>query len=196
MAFLRSSSGFDLDAEIRGEQVGLRQPTMADYPAWAQLRALSRQHLMPWEPQWSRDELSRSAFRRRLRQYQRELRDDQGYAFFIVQHGDGTLLGSITLSNVRRGVAQSAAVGYWIGVPFVRRGYMTDAVGAAKRFAFSTLGLHRLEAACLPHNTPSARVLEKSGFKLEGLARQYLKINGAWQDHDLYALLHADRTQD
>jgi ribosomal-protein-alanine N-acetyltransferase len=189
MAFLRSSSGFDLDAEVRGAQVSLRQPTMGDYPAWAQLRALSRQHLTLWEPQWSRDELSRSAFRRRLRQYQRELRDDQGYAFFIVHQADGTLLGSITLSNVRRGVAQSAAVGYWIGLPHVRRGHMTDALGAATRFAFATLGLHRLEAACLPHNRASARVLEKSGFKREGLALQYLKINGVWQDHVLHALL-------
>lgn len=195
MAFLRSSSGFDMDAEVRGAQVSLRQPTMGDYPAWAQLRALSRHHLTLWEPQWSRDELSRSAFRRRLRQYQREQRDDQGYAFFIMHQADGTLLGSITLSNVRRGVAQSASVGYWIGLPHVRRGHMTDAVGAATRFAFAVLGLHRLEAACLPHNAASTRVLEKSGFLREGRARQYLKINGVWQDHDLFALLHADHAQ-
>jgi [ribosomal protein S5]-alanine N-acetyltransferase len=194
MAFLRSSPA-DVEAEVRGALVCLRQPSMGDYPAWAQLRALSRQHLASWEPQWSRDELSRSAFRRRLRQYQRELRDDQGYAFFIVREGDGTLLGSITLSNVRRGVAQSASVGYWIGLPHVRRGYMTDAVSAAARFAFGTLGLHRLEAACLPHNVASARVLAKSGFRHEGLARQYLKINGVWQDHDLFGLLHSDRAQ-
>ena len=59
-------------------------------------------------------------------------------------------------------------------------------------FAFGTLGLHRLEAACLPHNDASARVLEKAGFKREGMARRYLKINGLWQDHDLFALLHDD----
>ena len=170
----------------------MRQPAMSDYPAWAELRALSRQHLSPWEPQWARDELSRSSFRRRLRLYQRELRDDLGYAYFIMREGDGALLGSITLSNVRRGVSQAASVGYWIGAPHVRQGYMTDAVRALATFAFRTLTLHRLEAACLPHNTASARVLAKAGFRREGLARQYLKIDGVWQDHELYARLSSD----
>src|SRR5262249_48547580 len=157
-AFSRSTAP-DLDSEIRGREVYLRQPVMGDYAAWAELRALSRQHLTIWEPQWSRDELARSAFRRRLRQYQRELRDDQGYAFLIFREADAVLVGGLTISNVRRGVAQSASIGYWMGLPHVRRGYMTDAVCAIVPFAFSTLSLHRLEAACLPHNAPSARVL-------------------------------------
>jgi [ribosomal protein S5]-alanine N-acetyltransferase len=192
MAFLRSPTGVDAEAEVHGQEVYLRHPTMSDYPAWAELRAMSRQHLTVWEPQWARDELARSAFRRRLRQYQRELRDDQGYAFFIFRHGDARLLGGLSMSNIRRGVAQAASIGYWIGAPHVRRGYMTDAVRATTPFAFGTLGLHRLEAACLPHNMPSARVLEKAGFKREGTARRYLKINGVWQDHDLFALLQDD----
>jgi ribosomal-protein-alanine N-acetyltransferase len=102
------------------------------------------------------------------------------------------LLGGLSISNVRRGVAQAASVGYWIGAPHVGRGHMTDAVKAVLPFAFVTLGLHRLEAACLPHNYPSARVLQKAGFKREGMARRYLKINGLWQDHDLFALLQDD----
>jgi len=191
MAFSRSILP-DVDAEVRGRQVYLRQPAMGDYSAWAELRALSRQHLTVWEPLWTRDELSRSAFRRRLRQYQRELREDQGYAFLVFREGDAMLVGGLTISNVRRGVAQSASVGYWMGLPHVRHGYMTDAVRAIVPFAFGTLGLHRLEAACLPHNAPSARVLEKAGFRREGTARRYLKINDIWQDHDLYALLHDD----
>ena len=93
----------------------LRHPAMGDYAAWAELRALSRQHLTVWEPQWARDELARSAFRRRLRQYQREMREDQGYAFLIFREADATLLGGLSISNVRRGVAQAASVGYWIG---------------------------------------------------------------------------------
>jgi ribosomal-protein-alanine N-acetyltransferase len=192
MAFLRSTSGVDPDAEVHGREVFLRHPAMGDYAAWAELRALSRQHLTIWEPQWARDELSRSAFRRRLRQYQRELRDDLGYAFLIFRAGDAALLGGLSISNVRRGVSQAASVGYWIGVPYVRRGHMSDALRASLPFAFSTLGLHRLEAACLPHNAPSQRVLEKAGFKREGMARRYLKINGVWQDHDLFALLQDD----
>ena len=191
MAFSRSVLP-DADAEVRGREVYLRQPVMGDYVAWAELRALSRQHLTVWEPLWTRDELARSAFRRRLRQYQREMREDQGYAFLIFREADAALLGGLTISNVRRGVAQSASVGYWLGLPHVRRGYMTDAVRCIVPFAFGTLGLHRLEAACLPHNTASTRVLEKSGFRREGTARRYLKINDVWQDHDLYALMHDD----
>jgi ribosomal-protein-alanine N-acetyltransferase len=192
MAFLRSSSGIDPDAEVHGRELFLRHPAMGDYAAWAELRALSRHHLTVWEPQWARDELTRSAFRRRLRQYQRELREDQGYAFLIFRSADATLLGGLSISNVRRGVAQAASIGYWIGVPHIRRGHMSDAVKACLPFAFNTLGLHRLEAACLPHNIPSQRVLEKVGFKREGMARRYLKINGVWQDHDLFALLQDD----
>ncbi len=192
MAFLRSSSGADGEVDVRGKQVCLRYPTMGDYGAWAELRAMSRAHLTVWEPQWSRDELTRSAFRRRLRQYQRELREDQGYAFFILRASDATLIGGLSISNVRRGVAQAASVGYWIGAPHAGNGYMTDALRAVLPFTFATLGLNRLEAACQPNNGPSRRVLEKVGFRREGLARRYLKINGAWQDHDLYALLHDD----
>jgi len=192
MAFLRSTSGIDAEAEIHGQAVFLRHPAMGDYSAWAELRAMSRQHLTVWEPQWARDELTRSAFRRRLRQYQRELREDQGYAFLIFRHAGAALVGGLSISNVRRGVAQAASIGYWIGAPYVRRGHMTDAVKAVLPFAFATLGLHRLEAACLPHNHPSTRVLEKVGFKREGMARRYLKINGVWQDHDLFALLQDD----
>ena len=192
MAFLRSTSGIDAEAEVHGQEVFLRHPAMGDYSAWAELRAMSRQHLTVWEPQWARDELTRSAFRRRLRQYQRELREDQGYAFLIFRHAGPALIGGLSISNVRRGVAQAASIGYWIGAPYVRRGHMTDAVKAVLPFAFATLGLHRLEAACLPHNLPSTRVLEKAGFKREGMARRYLKINGVWQDHDLFALLQDD----
>jgi ribosomal-protein-alanine N-acetyltransferase len=192
LAFLRSSS-LEAEVELRGTRVFLRHPAMSDYGSWAELRALSRQHLMPWEPQWTRDELTRSAYRRRLRQYQREQRDDHGAAYFIFQETDGALVGGLTLSNVRRGVAQSASIGYWIGLPYVGRGYMTEAVRTMAPFAFSTLGLHRLEAACLPHNAASQRVLEKTGFQREGTARRYLKINAVWQDHDLFALLQDDQ---
>ena len=162
---------------------------MSDYAAWAELRAHSRAHLTPWEPVWPRDELTRSAFRRRVRHYQREAREDLGYAFLIFRETDDRLLGGLTLSNVRRGVTQAAVLGYWLGLPFVRRGYMTEAVAAIVRFAFDELRLHRLEAATMPVNHASIRVLERNGFRREGLARRLLKINGVWQDHVLYALL-------
>ena len=191
MAFLRSGIGSELPI-VRGRGLILRPPHMGDYAAWAELRARSRDHLVPWEPQWARDELTRDAFRRRIRHYQRELCDDLGYAFFVFRESDDALLGGLTLSNVRRGVTQAAAIGYWVGQPHTRRGHMSNALAAAMRFAFEDLKLHRLEAACMPHNAASIRVLEKNGFTREGLARRYLKIDGVWQDHLLYATLIDD----
>ena len=98
------------------------------------------------------------------------------------------LTGGITLSNVRRGVAQMGSVGYWCGKPFARHGHTLAAVRALSEFAFRTLGLHRLEAACIPENAPSRALLAKAGFTEEGFARAYLKINGAWRDHVLFGL--------
>jgi len=136
-----------------------------------------------------RDELTRSSFRRRIRHYQRDLREESGYAFFIFDKSDNCLKGGITLSNVRRGVTQSCSLGYWIGMPYAKKGLMTAGVQAVVPFVFETLGLHRLEAACLPSNIASMRLLEKVGFQREGLAKKYLRINGVWQDHILFALL-------
>lgn len=192
MAFLRSSSGHDSALTLHGRSVWMRAPLMADYVAWAELRAMSRDHLTPWEPQWQRDELSRSAFRRRVRHYQREAREDLGYAFLIFSEADDQLIGGLTLSNVRRGVTQAGVLGYWIGKPFAGRGHMTEAVRAAVGFAFDTLHLHRLEAATMPSNIASIRVLEHNGFRREGFARQLLKINGVWEDHLLHGLLSGD----
>jgi ribosomal-protein-alanine N-acetyltransferase len=152
-------------------------------------------HLVPFEPQWSHDELSRPSFRQRLRRYQSDLKDDLGYALFIFREGDGELLGGVTLSNVRRGVTQAAALGYWIGAPHAHRGHMRATLSVLLPYAFDGLRLHRIEAACLPHNQASIRVLEGAGFRHEGLARHYLKINGSWQDHVLYALVDEDRAR-
>jgi ribosomal-protein-alanine N-acetyltransferase len=133
--------------------------------------------------------LTKGAFRRRIKRYQKETRQDSAYAFFIYRKGDDQLLGGCTLSNVRRGVTQACALGYWIGQRFARQGFMYDAVRALIPFVFSTLGLHRIEAACLPSNEPSQSLLLKAGFRQEGLARKYLQINGEWRDHVLFALL-------
>ena len=192
MAFLRSVGGFDVSLQVSGQGVRLRTPQMSDYAEWAELRERSRAFLTPWEPTWPKDDLTRTAFRRRLRRYAQDIRDDQAYPFFVFRAGDDALLGGLTLSNIRRGVAQSCALGYWMGAPYAGRGHMTAAVRAVLPFVFDTLCLHRLEAACLPHNLPSIRLLERVGFQREGLARRYLCINGVWQDHLLYALLRDD----
>ncbi len=180
------------DNRLEGRRVYLRPPRSRDWLGWADLREKSRAFLAPWEPTWPADALSRAAFRRRLRQTAGEWNDDSGYGFLVLCREDDAILGGVNLSNVRRGVAQAANLGYWIGEPHARQGYMSDALDAVFPFAFERLGLHRIEAACLPHNLASRRLLLKAGFREEGHARQYLRINGSWQDHALYALLRAD----
>ena len=193
MAFFRTINFSEPLPSIIGEGVVLRTPQMTDYNDWAALRERSREFLTPWEPTWPADDLSRSAFRRRIRRYAEDLRTDQGYAFLIVSNADDAIVGGLTLANIRRGVAQAGSLGYWMGLPFVRRGYMTAAVRAVIPFSFNTLRLHRLEAACIPSNAGSIRLLENTGFVREGYAREYLCINGIWQDHLLYGRLKDSR---
>ncbi|HBF60706.1 MAG TPA: 30S ribosomal protein S5 alanine N-acetyltransferase [Methyloceanibacter sp.] len=192
MALLRAATPGDIGPVIETERVVLRAPQMSDYPAWAELRATSRDFLVPWEPLWAPDELSRASFRRRVRHYLRDMREDMGYALFVYDTQSTALVGGITLCNVRRGVTQSCTLGYWVGAAHAKRGYMTAAVRAVVPFVFDSLELHRLEAACLPTNTASMRLVKRVGFTREGLARRYLRINGDWRDHVLYALLDTD----
>lgn len=177
---------------LQGEGVYLRMPQFGDYAEWALVREESRKFLEPWEPSWSSDALTRAAFRRRLRRYAREVREDSGIAFFVFRKDDDALLGGVTLSHIRRGVTQSCSVGYWIAQRHTRQGYMRDALSTAVRFVFDGLKLHRLEAACVPTNEPSKAVLRGCGFFEEGAAREYLCINGVWRDHILFATLSSD----
>ncbi len=189
MAFLRSTLISDVATTVRGERVILRAPQISDYGPWAETRAESRAHLQPWEPTWPRDDLTKSAFKRRVRHYQREARADQGYAFLVLDPADDRLVGGIALTNVQRGVTQSASVGYWLGRSELGRGYMADALKTIIRFSFQQLRLHRIEAATQPQNTPSIRVLERNGFVREGYARGYLRIDGQWRDHLLFGIV-------
>jgi [ribosomal protein S5]-alanine N-acetyltransferase len=192
MAFFRSVSFSDQVPAIAGEAVLLRAPQMADHAEWAALRAASRDFLTPWEPTWPADDLTRAAFRRRIRRYAEDQRSDLAYPFFIFRKSDNVLVGGLTLANIRRGCAQAASLGYWMGAPYAGQGYMTAAVSTVLPFAFGTLRLHRVEAACIPGNDASIRLLENTGFRREGFARQYLCINGIWQDHILFAKLRDD----
>jgi len=192
MAFLRSISTHTTNPTLRSERALLRAPVIADYPQWAKLREDSRSFLAPWEPIWPADDLTKLAFRRRIRRYQREIRNGTGFPFFVFSPDGDTLLGGLTLSHVQRGVAQTAALGYWMGAPFAGRGHMSAAVRAVVIFGFETLHLNRIEAACLPHNNASIGLLEKVGFQREGYARKYLCIDGRWQDHLLYGLVRDD----
>jgi [ribosomal protein S5]-alanine N-acetyltransferase len=192
MAFFRTVSLSDSLPAVSGGGVVLRLPQIGDYAAWAALREQSRAFLTPWEPTWPADDLTRAAFRRRIKRYAEDQRNDLAYAFLIFRAADNALVGGLTLANIRRGVAQAGSIGYWVGVPYARRGYMTAALRALIPFSFRALRLHRLEAACIPANAASIGLLEKAGFKREGYARGYLCINGLWQDHLLYARLQDD----
>jgi [ribosomal protein S5]-alanine N-acetyltransferase len=173
--------------ECRGLRTLLRSPSVEDFSQWRDLRHSSRAFLEPWEPLWRDDELLLSSFRKRVAHYAKLSHDDQAYPFFIWSE-DGKLLGAITISNLRRGVAQMATLGYWIGAPFAKQGFMSDALATVIMFSRNELDLHRLEAACLPNNTASVQLLQKAGFTREGFAASYLKINGQWEDHILWGL--------
>jgi [ribosomal protein S5]-alanine N-acetyltransferase len=181
--------GIDDRLTLEGDSVRLRPPRMGDFREWAELRQRSRAFLQPWEPTWPLDDLTRPAFRRRLALYGRDRDLGQGQAFFVFREEDGALVGGVNLRNIMRGVAQSAQIGYWAGQPYARLGYISAGVHTATRFAFRTLGLHRVEAACCTDNDASRRLLLKVGFQEEGIARGYLKINGKWRDHLLFGLI-------
>jgi len=177
---------------IEGNGVYLRVPQMKDFGPWRDLREQSRAFLTPWEPLWPEDDLSRGAFRRRLRRYTRDMVTDEAYPLFVFRSVDHVLLGGLTLSNVRRGVCQAASLGYWMGAPHAGKGYMKAAVNALLPVAYDTLHLRRIEAACMPSNEPSIHLLEACGFVREGYSREYLCINGVWEDHILFARLRHD----
>ncbi len=178
--------------QMVGPRLYLRPPHRRDQKQWIDIRRASRDFLVPWEPAWLADATTRTAFRRRLERFTADWRDGISYAMFAFSRETDELLGGITLGNLRRGVAQSGSVGYWIGECHAGRGHMSEALALMLDFAFEMLSLHRVEAACLPHNVASRRVLEKTGFQQEGLARKYLCIDSRWQDHVTYAILRTD----
>ncbi|PPQ32025.1 30S ribosomal protein S5 alanine N-acetyltransferase [Rhodoblastus sphagnicola] len=192
MSFFTLSRRKPAEQVIPGEGVYLRPAMNRDFECWRDLRADSRAFLKPWEPRWPADDLSRAGFRRRLLRQDRDRQDDQAYSFLLFREQDHALLGGLTLGNIRRGVAQCATLGYWMGEAFAGQGYMSKGVHAALRHAFTDLRLHRVEAACAPHNERSRRLLERLGFQHEGFARAYLLIDSAWQDHLLFGLLESD----
>jgi ribosomal-protein-alanine N-acetyltransferase len=178
---------------IETDRLTLRLPRHADFRAWAALRASSRNFLTPWEPAWAVDHLSRKAFTNRVYWAHRAISQGSAVPLFIHLREGEVLLGAITLDNIRRGPAQAGTLGYWIGEPYARHGYMRETIEAVVHYAFRNLELSRIEAACLPENAASRGVLEKSGFKYEGVAQSYLQINGRWRNHVLYANLRSDR---
>ncbi|MEP3145167.1 MULTISPECIES: GNAT family N-acetyltransferase [Alphaproteobacteria] len=178
---------------IETERLTLRPPIHADFRAWSALRRASNDYLRPWEPTWAEDHLTRKAFTNRVYWAQRSVSSGNAMPLFLIRRSDQNLVGAITLDNIRRGPAQSGTLGYWTGEPFARQGYMREAIEATVHQAFTRFDLSRIEAACLPENQASRGLLEKAGFKYEGVAQSYLQIDGRWRTHVLYASLRKDR---
>lgn len=179
--------------KIETERLTLRPPVHGDFRAWAALRREGEAYLRPWEPTWSADHLTRKAFTNRVYWAQRSISNGSAVPLFLFRRDGEQLIGAITLDNIRRGPAQAGTLGYWTGEVFARQGYMREAIGAVVHHAFTRLDLSRIEAACLPENQASRGLLEKSGFKYEGVAQSYLQIAGRWRTHVLYACLRSDR---
>ena len=185
--------GLRRKVKLETERMTLRLPQHGDFRGWADLRARSAPFLTPWEPVWSPDHLSRKAFTNRVYWASRAQVQGTALPLLLIRREDQALLGAITLDNIRRGPAQAGTLGYWMGQPHVRQGFMREAIQAVVHHAFSAMDLSRVEAACLPENAASRGVLEKCGFKYEGVAQSYLQIAGRWRNHVLYANLRSDR---
>ena len=178
--------------KLTGERVFLRPPKRRDALKWQKLRMSSKSFLVPWEPSWDAASCSRRAYLRYFKNSNYLANMDRAYSFLIFKSDDNTLLGGINIGNVRRGVSQSASLGYWIGEKYSRNGYMKEALKLLIPSLFVDLRLNRIEAATLQENIASKNLLKKIGFKKEGVLRKYLKINGTWRDHILYGLLEND----
>ena len=178
--------------KLTGERVFLRPPKRRDALKWQKLRMSSKSFLVPWEPSWDASSCTRRAYLRYFKNSNYLANMDRAYSFLIFKTDDKALLGGINIGNVRRGVSQSASLGYWIGEKYARNGYMKEALKLLIPSLFVDLRLNRIEAATLEENIASKNLLKKIGFKKEGVLRKYLKINGAWRDHILYGLLEND----
>lgn len=178
---------------IETERLVLRAPRHGDFRAWADLRQASAAFLKPWEPVWAADHLTRRSFTNRVYWAQRSIGNGTALPLFLIRSADEALIGAITLDNVQRGPAQACTLGYWTGEPHARQGYMAEAIDGIVAHAFAEMDLSRVQAACLPENAASRALLERTGFKYEGVAQSYLQIAGRWRNHVLYANLRGDR---
>lgn len=194
MRLLSFASRYPEPSRLETERTLLQRPQMADYQIWANLRRESSEFLKPYEPQWSQDELSKSAFRARLRRQEADIVSGRGLPWFLFDRfNPDILLGGLTISNIRRGVSDTGTLGYWMGEEHAGKGLMKEALLAVCTNLFDVHKLHRIEAATVLENHRSQGLLTSCGFQQEGIARQYLRINGSWRDHILFARLAEDQ---
>lgn len=180
-------------ARLEHLPTAIRPTELADAGAQSRLRAANRDHTGPWDPVRDPSFYTEAGQRMELDLDRRAWASGTAYAFAVLDlDGGERLIGRVALSNVVRGPWQSANLGYWIAADAGGRGHATRAVGLVVRFAFEHAGLHRVQPAIIPRNVRSVAVARSVGFRLEGRAERYLRINGAWEDHDIYALTVED----
>jgi [ribosomal protein S5]-alanine N-acetyltransferase len=171
--------------ELRGERIVLRHLDEDDAQALLAFIQENRSFLEQWEPTRDDGFFTLESQLADIADAAADAAAGRRHAFGLFLEGD--LVGRLALSNLVRGVFQNAYLGYSIGERWNGRGLATEAVGLAVGLAFDDLDLHRVQAAVMPRNTGSIRVLEKNGFREEGYAVGYLCINGVWEDHRIFA---------
>ena len=173
--------------DLFGKKVILRNPKKENWKEWAELRQGSRSFLQPWEPIWPTNFLTKELFIKFINMIETALKKKTGYNFFIFHKKTNNLMGGISLTNFKSEGYKSITIGYWMGKEYAGKGYMRDSLKIISNYCFIDLGLNRIEAACLPKNLKSKKVLLNVGFKMEGYAEKYLNINGKLEDHLLLA---------
>ncbi len=178
--------------ELIGEKVFLKTPVKENWSEWAKLRQKSKNFLQPWEPKWPKNFLTQESFSIFINMVEIALRNKTAYNFFIFNKKNNHLMGGISLNVFKSEGYKSITIGYWMGQDYAGKGYMKDSLKVVCDFCFNDLNFYRIEAACLPKNITSKKVLLNAGFEIEGYAKKYLKINGSLEDHLLLAKIKKD----
>jgi len=191
MALLRATAPL----ELAGRRVVLRALEATDFDQWTEVRVRCRAWLRQWEPSLPPGHADASTDRRAFaarcgaRERERQLGTGYGFGLFVAETPTTrAFAGEINISSIQRGPFQNAYVGYWIDENRAGEGLVPEALVVLLRFAFEDLGLHRVQVAIIPRNTPSRRVVQKVGLREEGVAERYLEINGVWEDHLRHAI--------
>lgn len=172
--------------------IGLRPIRHSDRLEWMELRAKNAEWLAPWEASNPQPGGSLPTFRQMVRALTQQAHEGSALPFVITLADQGArkppIVGQLTVSSIVWGSALMATLGYWVDHEHAGRGIAPTAVALATDHCFFTLGLHRMEINIRPENSPSLRVVEKLGFRYEGLRPRYLHIAGGWADHESFAL--------
>jgi ribosomal-protein-alanine N-acetyltransferase len=182
-----------LKPKLEGFRVLVTPPDYDDYDKWARTRLKNQKFLVPYEPKWPENCLSEDFFIRRLQKQEKNRKAGTG-AYFLIHHkAGGDIIGGINLNDIKLGAVRHATLGYWLAQEYQGQGYMREAARLVIDFAFQVIKLKRLNAASLPDNDRSIKLLLALGFEEEGYAKKYLQINGQWRDHRLFGLVRPPR---